>query len=106
MNFGILPLSRPETALDEARRVLAPGGRFAFTSWVAEGNAVAEIVDAAGEAHALPVEVPAGPAFYRFSDHDECRGAMVKAGFDPGSFRMETVTQLWRLPTAGLLCAA
>jgi SAM-dependent methyltransferase len=106
MNFGILHLSRPETALDEARRVLAPGGRFAFTSWVAEGNAVAEIVDAAVEAYAVPVEVPAGPAFYHFSDHDECRGAMVEAGFDPGSFRMETVTQLWRLPTAGLLFEA
>ena len=39
MNFGILHVSRPEVALAEAGRVLAAGGRFAFTTWVADGNA-------------------------------------------------------------------
>ena len=63
MNFGILHLSEPETALAEARRVLVPAGRFAFTAWVAEGNAVAEIVDGAVAAHAEPVDLPEGPDF-------------------------------------------
>jgi SAM-dependent methyltransferase len=106
MNFGILHLSQPETALAEACRVLVPGSRFAFTAWVAEGNAVAEIVDGAVGAHAVSVQVPEGPAFYRFADADACRHALAEAGFDVASFRMETITALWRAPTEGLLFEA
>lgn len=85
MNFGILHLSQPETALSEARRVLVPEGRFAFTAWVADGNAVAQIVDASVAAHAVSVQLPDGPAFYRFADPDECRRALAEAGFDVDS---------------------
>jgi SAM-dependent methyltransferase len=106
MNFGILHLSQPEMALAEARRVLGPGGRIAFTAWVAEGNAVAEIVDGAVEAHAVPVELPEGPPFYRFADADESRRALGEAGFDVDSFRTETVEEVWRVPAAELLFEA
>src|SRR2546429_3932919 len=34
-NFGIHHVERPERAIAEARRVLAPGGTFAFTFWAA-----------------------------------------------------------------------
>jgi SAM-dependent methyltransferase len=106
MNFGILHLSRPETALSEARRVLVPGGRFAFTAWVAEGNAAAEIVDSAVAAHAVPVRLPQGPAFYRFADADECRRAVAQADFDVASFRTDPITARWRVPTAEFLFEA
>src|SRR6266498_409452 len=72
MNFGILHLSEPEIAMAEAERVLVPGGRYAFTAWVAEGNVVAAIVDSAVAAHAQAVRLPEGPPFYRFADPDEC----------------------------------
>jgi SAM-dependent methyltransferase len=106
MNFGILHLSEPEVAIAEARRVLVPGGRFAFTAWVEEGNAEAEIVEAAVAAHAVAVELPEGPPFYRFADPDECRGACVGAGFLAASFRTETVTVVWRVPTVERLFEA
>jgi len=106
MNFGILHLSQPELGLAEARRVLGPGGRLAFTAWVEEGNAVAEIVDGTVAAHAVPVELPDGPAFYRFADADESRRVLAKAGFDVDSIRTETLTEVWRVPSAELLFEA
>jgi hypothetical protein len=50
--------------------------------------------------------VPEGPAVYRFADADECRRTLGEAGFDMGSFRAETVTVPWRVPTAELLFEA
>jgi SAM-dependent methyltransferase len=82
MNFGILHVSRPEVALAEAGRVLAAGGRFAFTTWVAEGNAQDEITAAAVGAHGIAVEVPEGPSYYVLSELDDCRRALAVAGFD------------------------
>jgi SAM-dependent methyltransferase len=99
MNFGILHLSQPQTALAEARRVLIPGGRFAFTSWMAEGNAEAEITDAAVAEHGVPAEVPQGPAYYVCAEPSESRAALSGAGFDVDTLRTDTVTVLWRVPT-------
>lgn len=105
-NFGILHLSRPETALAEARRVLVSGGGIAFSAWVAEDNAVAEIVDGAIGSHAVPVELPDGPPFYRFGDPEECRRVLAEAGFAGDSIRVETVSVLWRVWDAELLFEA
>jgi SAM-dependent methyltransferase len=106
MNFGILHLSQPELAIAEARRVLAAGGRFAFTVWVADGHAADEIIDAALAAHGISVDVPEGPDMYRFAKPDEIRRALGGVGFDAGLLRIETVTTIWRPPTAELLFEA
>ena len=106
MNFGILHMSDPDTAVAEAARVLVPGGRFAFTAWLEEGNAVAAIVSAAVDAHAVPVELPEGPPFFRFADAEECRNVLAAAGLDGGTFRTETIAHDWQVPTAELLFEA
>jgi SAM-dependent methyltransferase len=106
MNFGILHVSQPERALAEARRVLVPGGRLAFTTWLAQGNAEDEITEAALAAHAIAVEGPAGPSYHVFADRDECRLALARCGFDTGSLRMDTVSALWRVPSADFLFQA
>jgi SAM-dependent methyltransferase len=103
MNFGILHVSQPERALAEVHRVLVPGGRLAFTTWLAQGNAEDEITEAALAAHAIAVEGPEGPSYHVFTDRDECRRARTGCGFDTGSLRMDTVTAFWRVPSADFL---
>ena len=86
--------------------MLAPGGRFAFTAWLEEGNAVAGIVAAAVVAHAVPVDLPEGPPFFRFADPEECRRVLDEAGLDSKTFRTETISHAWEVPTAELLFEA
>lgn len=97
MNFGLLHLGRPERALAEARRVLRPRGRFAFTVWAKPEQARGfGIVLAAIQRHGdLSAPVPAGPSFFRFSDAGECQRTLQQAGFRAPQFT--TVPQTWWL---------
>jgi len=106
MNFGILHVSQPERALAEAHRVLVSGGRLAFTTWLAQGNAEDEITEAALAAHANAVEGPEGPGYHVFADPDECQQALADCGFDTDSLRMDTVNVIWRVPSADFLFEA
>src|SRR6266540_690337 len=99
-------VAQPERALAEVHRVLVPHGRLAFTTWLAQGNAEDEITEAALAAHAVAVEGPEGPSYHVFADRDECRRALAGCGFDTASLRMETVTALWRVPSADFLFQA
>jgi SAM-dependent methyltransferase len=106
MNFGVLHVSEPERALAEAHRVLAPGGRLAFTTWLGEGSAQDEIIEAALSAHAIPVAEPDGPSYHVFADPDESRRALAACGFAGDSLRVETITVVWRVPSADFLFQA
>jgi SAM-dependent methyltransferase len=98
MNFGILHLGRPQSALAETCRILRSGGRFAFSVWARPEETIAfGIVLRAVELHGEPrVELPEGPPFFRYSDPGECTRGLLIAGFeDP---RVIKIRQLWRLP--------
>jgi SAM-dependent methyltransferase len=106
INFGVLHLARPDMALTEARRVLKPGGRGAFTVWATPDISVGfGIVLKAIETHGrMDVSLPAGPPFFRFSDAAESARSMTAAGFvEP---RVQTVPLVWRLDSADALCDA
>lgn len=83
MNFGLLHLSNPEKALQEAFRVLRHGGRFVFTVWSVPKDSIGfgivlNAINAAGNPN---VDLPQGPPFFRFSNPDECIFQLRQAGF-------------------------
>lgn len=96
MNFGLLHLGQPEAALAEAARVLAPGGRCAFTVWAAppatEGY---RLVLGAIERHGrMDVPLPPGPPFFRYSDATAARAALAAAGLV--EIEVKPLPQTWR----------
>ena len=72
-NFGVGHFADPQRAVAECARVLAPGGRLAFSWWdVPTGNRLQGVfVDALSEVGVSPpAGVPLGPPVFQFSDDD------------------------------------
>jgi SAM-dependent methyltransferase len=89
-NFAILHLGRPERAVSEFARVLAPGGSVALTTWDTPDRTrmIGVFLDAAQEAGASPLpHVPAGPPFFRFADDTEFAALLYGAGLAEVSVR-------------------
>jgi ubiquinone/menaquinone biosynthesis C-methylase UbiE len=82
-NFGLPHFGRPELAVAEGARVLAPGGRLALTSWdaPAEMRMFGVFLEAVAEAGAGPPDgLPPGPDVFRFSDDGEFRRLLEGRG--------------------------
>ena len=97
MNFGLLHLARPDRALAEACRVLRSGGRLAFTVWAKpeEARGFSIVLGAIRKHGNVNAPIPAGPPFFRFSDPEESRRALLQAGFEQP--QVKAVPQTWRL---------
>ena len=94
--FGLSHLEYPQEAVDEAFRVLAPGGRFAFTLWFGpnDGNELQAIIKEAVAEHAVrTVSLPESWTQLRWADKQRCVQLMQKAGFGRPDFQ--------RLPIVG-----
>jgi ubiquinone/menaquinone biosynthesis C-methylase UbiE len=100
-NFAILHLGRPEQAVGEFARVLAPGGRLALTVWDAPERArfLGVLLEAFAEAGAAPPEgVPAGPDFFRFAQEGEFDALLRDQDFDHR--RVKTIEFMFSVASA------
>ena len=79
--FGMLHFPRPGKALAEAYRVLKPGGRFAFTVWVAppKNKFFGTIGETVIKYSDMSISPPKGPSSYMLSDPMVC-AALMDAG--------------------------
>ncbi len=82
-SFGLLHFPEPDKAIAEAHRVLASGGRYAFTVWSTPDKVqyFGLVLGAVFEHGDPDVPLPAGPDVFRFSDPEECKRTLTAAGF-------------------------
>lgn len=109
--FVLLHLGRPERAVAEASRVVAPGGRVAFTVWDApsRGRWLGVLLDAIADVGAgPPADIPAGPPIFRFADESEFAALLGDAGLVDVSvdtlelsLRVRSADELWQGLMAG-----
>jgi SAM-dependent methyltransferase len=94
-NFLLLHLGRPEQAVSEFARVLAPDGRLALTVWDRPEQArfLGVFLDAVAEAGATPPEdIPTGPDFFRFSEDGEFDSLLREQGLEDREVRAVAFT--------------
>jgi ubiquinone/menaquinone biosynthesis C-methylase UbiE len=106
MNFGMLHLARPEVAIGEAHRVLRPGGCYGFTVWAAPQFAIGfgMVLRAIETFGTTSVALPEGPSFFRFSDPNEVRRTLERAGF--AGVVVRPLQLAWPLPSPAALFEA
>jgi SAM-dependent methyltransferase len=83
-NLAVPHLGRPEQAMAEFRRVLAPNGRLALTTWdlPARARLIGVLLDAVRDVGvAPPPTVPAGPDFFRFAADAEFAALLTDQAF-------------------------
>jgi ubiquinone/menaquinone biosynthesis C-methylase UbiE len=99
-NFGIHHVAEPTRALAEARRVLRPDGRVAFTSWAAPAENIAwrllfEAISVHGDLKAADTPPPGGT----LRSPEDLLRALNAAGFTETEARQ--VRGAWRVATPG-----
>ncbi|HEV2955771.1 MAG TPA: methyltransferase domain-containing protein [Xanthobacteraceae bacterium] len=104
-NFGVHHVPNPAAALAEMHRVLAPGGRAAFTVWPRpDRNVPWQLLFDAIRAHGALEAAKTPPPSGSINSEDACRTALADAGLHDGGARL--VERAWVVTSARDLLAA
>jgi len=88
-SFGLSHMEFPQTAVQEALRVLRPGGYFAFSLWYGanDGGELPTIIQYALTRYAtVPLVFPETWTQLRYADREKCKIIVKQAGFMPPAF--------------------
>jgi ubiquinone/menaquinone biosynthesis C-methylase UbiE len=99
--FGLSHMADPQSAINEAYRVLQLGGCYTFTLWRdgKDGCDLDSLVKPALKKHiAIDVSLPEGWTRWRLADEHICRQAARQAGFSEPTFKRFTI--LWQTSSA------
>jgi ubiquinone/menaquinone biosynthesis C-methylase UbiE len=104
-NFGVHHAPHPTAALAEMHRVLAPGGRAAFTVWPRpDRNAPWQLLFDAIQAHGDMNAANAPPPSGSINSEENCRAALRDAGFHDTEVRF--IERKWRVQSVREILAA
>lgn len=94
--FGLWHMPKPDKAMAEAFRVLKPGGRYVYASWLPpeQGFDLAGMIAEAIEEHGTEGSVlPPAPPPFRLVGEEEAEAALKWAGFESCTFSTATATK-------------
>ena len=104
-NFGVHHVPNPSAALAEMCRVLAPGGRVAFTTWPRpDRNVPWQLLFDAIRAHGALDAAKTPPPSGSINSEETCRAALAAVGFHDTGARV--IERVWRVKGVRNLLAA